>query len=91
MIPLTAIPEAAARARPWARPLVIGPPPGVSDDDCGTVVALVEHLDTDGPFPDRIRVPLQLEDGELDALAAGAPVWLTVYGVSLQPFSLSVG
>jgi hypothetical protein len=37
------VPAKAAAARPWAHKRPIGPPRGVSDDDCGTVEALVEE------------------------------------------------
>lgn len=87
----TEIPDAARAARPWAQELTIGPPRGVSDDECGSVEALVEHVAGEGPFPDRIHVPLRLDDGELELLAAGEPVWLTVCAPQLVPFALSVG
>lgn len=81
--------EDARRLRPWSRMITIGPPRGVSDDDCGTVDALVEHLQGD-LFPDRIRIAVGLEDGDLDRLIAGEPIWLTVFSNVLQPFQVDL-
>lgn len=40
--------------------------------------------------PDRIYIPLQLEDGEIQALLRGEPVWLVVMGHRMPVFNLAV-
>lgn len=79
----------AQRSRPWSWKVSIGPPRGVSDEDCGTVDALVERAQGVG-FPDRIRIAIELEDGDLERIADGEPIWLTVFSDVLQPFSVDL-
>lgn len=83
------MPVRALQARPGAQLVSIGPPAGVSEDDCGTVEALVEDT-PDAVFPRTIRVPIQLEPGDLERLAAGEPLWLTVFLPRLVPFQVDL-
>lgn len=75
----TAVPQVAKNVRPDARCFPVGPPPGISDDDCGTIEAQVDrdHL-TGGncwrvfwkPTPDEI---IDLSQGGCVELAFWAP------------------
>jgi hypothetical protein len=85
------IPAEALAARPGLTDIHVGPPPGVSDEECGAVDALVERAGDGGPWEYFTHVPMRLEPGELKRLAAGEPVWLTICGVGLPPFRLAVG
>lgn len=72
---------------PFGRPRTFGPPRAGGPKDCGTVETIYESL----PDGARIRIPYELEDGDLALLAAGAPVWLTIWGAGMPPVGLAVG
>lgn len=85
MTPIPIPPEAAA-SRPHLRALRIGPPPGVSDDDCGTVESLTGVQDGYQVFADYWRpTPEQLE-----ALAAGGFIELIQYAPRMVMHSMTV-
>jgi hypothetical protein len=70
----------------------MGPPPGVAEEDCGTVEMLVEpssfrHL---GGIPRANYAYFEPTDVELKHLQAGGFVELALYGAGVQPFSLAV-
>lgn len=85
MTPIPVPPEAAA-SRPNLRAISIGPPPGVSNEDCGTVEALVGvhggypvHADYWRPTPE-----------QLAALQAGGFLELMQYSPRMLMHSLTV-
>lgn len=78
---------AAASARPWARPIVVGPP--INDSiGCQPVEALVgSTLDEGTTF----RIPWLPEPGDVEALQAGEPIWLVLWCPQMPPVALTVG
>ncbi len=84
-----AVPPEEVNARPWAAVITFGPPPGVSDEECGTISALVEHF-PGRVLPTRIRIPMVVDDEEMLALAENRTVWLTMYANGIVPFGMEV-
>ena len=85
MTPIPIPPEAAA-TRPHLKALSIGPPPGVSDQDCGTVESLVGMQDGYPVYADYWRpTPEQLE-----ALAVGGFIELIQYAPRMVMHSMTV-
>jgi len=85
MTPIPIPPEAAA-ARPDCRALRIGPPPGISDQECGTVEALVGSSDGFPMYANYWRpTPEQLQ-----ALAAGGFIELIQYAPRMVMHSMTV-
>lgn len=87
MTPIPIPPEAAA-ARPDLEALRIGPPPGVSDAECGTVEALAGFSE-DAAYPmyaDYWRPTPE----QLDALAAGGFIELIQYSPRMVMHSMTV-
>jgi len=41
-LPIVPVPEIVKQARPWAQVVDVGPPPSVTDDECGTANSLIE-------------------------------------------------
>jgi hypothetical protein len=83
------VPDLARQARPLTELILMGPPPGVSDDDCGTVQMLV----TNEVLPRIGRAHyayFRPTDEELAALNQGAYLELALYGAGVQPFGLVV-
>lgn len=69
------------------RRVIAAPNGDLLDDKIRPVEALVSRdPDTDLVA---IKVRLELEDGELERLASGRPVWLTMLG-GLAPFDVQV-
>ena len=94
MIPI-AIPAAARAARPWCKPVSMGPPPGVSDEDCGTVQMLIEPtsvaLGGNGAAVGRAQyVYYRPLDAEIEDLRNGGFIEFAQYGQVVQPFSAAV-
>lgn len=86
MTPIPIPPEAAA-ARPAHRAVRIGPPPGVTNEECGTVEALV------GPSPEGYPMFVNYwrpTPAQLDALAAGGFIELAQYAPRMVMHSLTV-
>jgi hypothetical protein len=86
------VPEAAKAGRPECVAVSMGPPPGVSDDDCGTVEMLIS------PDAGRIRgfagraqyAYYRPTEPELEQLRAGGFIEFAQYGQVVQPFSAAV-
>jgi len=92
MIPTT-VPEHIKAARPWCRVVNMGPPPGVSDADCGTAEMLISAAqDPEIPgFEGRANyVYFRPSVEELAQLAAGGVIEFAQYGHVVQPFSAAV-
>lgn len=80
------VPNNAERARPWAHKRNIGPPRGLTDDECGTVEALVGEETYGTVFRDYWRpTPEQLE-----ALNRGGFIELAQYTPQMMMHSLTV-
>jgi hypothetical protein len=85
MTPVPIPPEAAA-SRPHLKAISVGPPPGVSDADCGTVESLAGIQDGYPMYADYWRpTPEQLE-----ALAAGGFIELIQYAPRMVMHSMTV-
>lgn len=87
-----AVPEIIKQARADHRLVSMGPPPGVSGDDCGTAEMLI------GKFPDMALGPryfpqrayYQPDEGELETLNAGGYIEVTQWGSVVQPFACHI-
>lgn len=80
------IPPEAATTRPSFKALRIGPPPGVPDDECGTVESLVGMVDGYPAYADYWRpTPEQLE-----ALQRGGFIELIQYHPRMVMHSMTV-
>lgn len=92
MIPIQ-IPEPAKTGRPDCDVVSMGPPPGVSGDDCGTVQMLIRR-------PGATEIPgyagraqyayYRPTTAELEHLANGGFIEFCQYGQVVQPFSATV-
>ena len=71
---------------PFGRPTRFDPPAAGGPEDCVSVEAILERL----PEGNRIRIPWQLEDGDLEALQRGEHVWLTIWGGGMPPVDVQV-
>ena len=81
------IPEAAKAQRPWAEPIVVGPP--VNDTiGCRAVEALVGETPDEGLT---FRIPYRPDEDDLAALNRGEPVWIALYCLQMPPVSVYVG
>jgi hypothetical protein len=86
------VPDAAKAGRPDCKLISMGPPPGVSDDDCGTVEMLIS--------PDAARIPgfagraqyayYRPTPEEIEDLRNGGFIEFAQYGQVVQPFSATV-
>lgn len=80
------VPDHAKAARPWARAVNIGPPPGLEDQ-----VAFVEALvDDQTEFGRAFRVFAYPTPEELELIKAGRPIEFTVIAPQLVPISAQV-
>lgn len=86
------IPKAAQLSRPDCRPVAMGPPRGVSDDDCGTAQMLVSGFGESIPgYPAcRNYVYYRPSETELEELRNGGFIEFCQYGNVVQPFSAAV-
>ncbi|MEO7260273.1 MAG: hypothetical protein ABI047_03285 [Jatrophihabitantaceae bacterium] len=89
MIPIPIPPEAAA-SRPYCVDISMGPPPGVSDEDCGTVQMLREPARPDQPVGPAHYAYFRPTASEIAALGTGGFLELALAGGTVQPFSLAV-
>lgn len=83
------VPDAAKTNRPDCTLVRMGPPRGVSDDDCGTVEMLISAGTDRIPGMDgRAQYAYyRPTDAELDQLRAGGFIEIAQYGHVVQPFS----
>jgi hypothetical protein len=88
-----AVPAEAKYDRPHARLVQMGPPPGVSDDDCGTAEMLIEpdHFTHAGGIPRGNYAYYRPTETEIEMLRNGGFLELAQYGHVVQPFGLRVG
>lgn len=83
------VPESVIRARPWAVTKVFAAPNGdLTDDQIRPVEVLVDPHTTHGPA---LRIYAALDAGDLEVLAAGGYVEITLNTMALPVFSLAVG
>lgn len=72
-----------------ARRVVFTAPDGdLTNPDIAPVEVLTDQVGDTGQC--RVNVRCVLEEGDLDKLAAGGTVWLSIHGHHLHPFSLDV-
>lgn len=85
-------PEAAKAGRPDCQVVSMGPPRGVSDDDCGTAEMLISGVGNDLPgFPARRQYAYyRPNEAEIEHLRRGGFIEFCQYGQVVQPFSASV-
>lgn len=85
----TSVPESAKRHYPNHKVFPMGPPPGVSDDDCGTVEMLLGGGFTLPGFTGRDqRAFFKPSATDLAILNAGGYLVMNQIGQVVQPFSL---
>lgn len=86
------VPPEARIDRPDCSHARMGPPPGVSDDDCGTVEMLLEPVTTlhPGGIPRGQYAYFQPSAEELEQLQAGGYIEVAQYGLSVQPFGARI-
>jgi hypothetical protein len=86
------VPSVARVARPFSRIVSMGPPEGVSNEDCGTVQMLVETVDDAIPgFTGRAHFTyFRPTEAEMEALRNGGFIEVAQYGQGVQPFSVTV-
>lgn len=90
MIPIP-VPEAAKRIRPHCDLVAMGPPPGVSDDDCGTAEMLIAPQHTASAGIGRGQYAyFRPTAAELETLNAGGFIEFAQYGNVVQPFGAAV-
>ena len=80
------VPHVAETARPWAKPTIIGPPVGLGHQ----VGSLVAQVDEKTKLGRGFRFFAELEDGDLEAIAAGKPIEFVVYAQQMVPVSIAV-
>jgi len=85
------VPDLVKLERPDHRIVQMGPPPGVSDDDCGTAEMLIGPRPVMRGFPGVGQYVYYRPDAdELELLAAGGCIEFAQYGQGVQPFSVFV-
>src|SRR5690348_6347614 len=85
------VPEAAKAGRPECRVVSMGPPRGVSDEDCGTAEMLIAPTPAMAGFSGRAQYAyFRPTEEELEQLRAGAFIEFAQYGTVVQPFSAEV-
>lgn len=94
MIPVP-IPDEARTTRDYCQPVRMGPPPGVADEDCGTVEMLVEPIARAGQripgFRGRAQYAYYRPTAEeLEELRRGGFIEFAQYGQVVQPFSATI-
>lgn len=86
-----AVPENAKQAYPNHVVVDMGPPPGVSDEDCGHAQMLLGRTQAMPGFGGRDQLAFfKPSPEELDALNAGGLLVMNQLGQVVQPFSLGV-
>jgi hypothetical protein len=90
MMDFTPVPEIEKAARPWAKVIDIGPPPGIGDKDCGTANSLVEP--GTGPWEGATSryTYFRPTDEELGILCEGGLVRFNQIGGYMVPHSARV-
>lgn len=85
-------PDQAKASRPDCKLVAMGPPRGVSDDDCGTAEMLISPMSEELPgFPARRQYAYyRPNEAELAHLAAGGFIEFCQYGQVVQPFSATI-
>jgi len=91
MIPIE-VPEEALNTRPDCTVVSMGPPPGVSDEECGTASMLISPVEEQmtGFRARRNYAYYRPTQYELDRLNKGGFIEFCQYGNVVQPFSASV-
>lgn len=86
------IPDEALATRPDCRSVSMGPPRGVSNDDCGTAAMLISDVNNDIPgYPARRQyVYFRPSEDELETLRNGGFIEFCQYGHTVQPFSAEI-
>jgi hypothetical protein len=86
------VPESARVVRLWCRLVIMGPPRGVSDADCGTAQMLVGSESEIPGFPSGRAnyVYYRPSPAEMQMLAEGGFIEFAQYGQVVQPFSATV-
>jgi hypothetical protein len=77
---------------PTARLGTLGPPAGVSDEDCATVRVIHDRVRLPSGRAQRtVAALVQLDDGELEQLAQnGGHLWLQFFGDTFPPVVMRV-
>ena len=87
----TLVPESAKLAHPRHAVVNMGPPPGVSGDDCGTAEMLLGREAAMPGFGGRDQIAFfKPSAADLKVLNAGGYLVMNQLGNVVQPFSLGV-
>lgn len=90
MIPIP-VPENVKAGRPSGRITQMGPPQGVSDEDCGTAEMLIEASNAIPGYPARSNYAYYKPNAyELELLKNGGVIEFCQVGNVVQPFSAAV-
>jgi hypothetical protein len=81
------VPEIAQAARPWAKLVTVGPPPGKADQVGSLDMQVEMNSSLGGPV---FRAFVELEEGDLEKIQAGNPIELAVFAYQMVPVSLQV-
>ena len=85
------VPESAKSAHPTHVLIDMGPPSGVSDDDCGTAQMLLGTKPAMPGFAGRDQLAFfKPSEADLALLNAGGYLVMNQLGTIVQPFSLGV-
>ena len=85
------VPPAAVAGRPECQLVNMGPPRGVSDDDCGTAQMLIQpHGHQPAGIGRGNYAYFRPTPAELEQLAAGGFIEIAQYGDVVQPFGAVV-
>lgn len=86
------VPESAKAGRPECVVVAMGPPRGVSDEDCGTAEMLVSPPGERLPgYPSRVNYAYYRPSAaEIEQLRNGGFIEFAQYGNVVQPFSATI-
>lgn len=83
------IPDEARATRPGCFPVSMGPPKGVSPDECGTAEMLVSPVSLSSGVGRPHYAYFRPSAEDLERLNAGGFLELALYGNGVQPFGLA--
>lgn len=89
---LIEVPENIKASRPECVLVSMGPPRGVSDEDCGTAQMLISPVEEEmAGYPARRQYAYYRPTrAEAEALLAGGVIEFCQYGHTVQPFSARI-
>lgn len=80
------VPEVAEKMRPWARTLVIGPPPGEE----ARIGSLAASVDDQTEFGRAFRFYLELEEGDVQKILRDGVIEVSLMAPQMVPVSVQI-